>query len=218
MKKLQHFLRTGQGKIVAIFIILIIALFAYYFYELSKGEVTKTQDISISETDHVRGAQTGSVTMVEFGDFQCPACGAYEPIVRKVVADNPNTLKIVFRHFPLTTIHQNALLAAKASEAASLQGKFWEMHDMLYDHQTDWSGSLDARDLFVSYAKQLNLDQVKFSNDLNSKAIEDKILAEYKEGVNLGVNSTPSFFINGVLIKNPQSLEAFESLIKNVNK
>lgn len=215
MKKLQHFLKTGQGKIVASFIILIIALFAYYFYELSKGRVVKTQDIIISETDHVRGAQTGTITMVEFGDFQCPACGAYEPIVRKVVADNHNTLKIVFRHFPLTTIHQNSLLAAKASEAASIQGKFWEMHDMLYDHQADWSGSLNAHDLFMSYAKDLNLDQVKFNNDLNSKAIEDKILAEYKEGVNLGVNSTPSFFINGVLIKNPQSLEAFETLIKN---
>lgn len=218
MKKLQHFLKTTQGKVIAGLVVIIVALFAYYFYALSNGQVNTIQDITISNTDHVRGALNGTVTMVEFGDFQCPACGAYEPLVRKVMADNPTTLKIVFRHFPLTQVHQNALLAAKASEAAGVQGKFWEMHDMLYDNQQTWSAGLNARDFFVNYAKTLGLDVAKFSNDINSKAIEEKILAEYQEGTKLGVQGTPSFFINGKKIENPQSPEAFNELIKQAAK
>lgn len=218
MKKLQHFLRTTQGKVIAGLVAIFVVLFAYYFYAMNNGQVNSTQDITISNTDHVRGALNGTVTMVEFGDFQCPACGAYEPLVRKVVADNPTTLKIVFRHFPLTQVHQNALLAAKASEAAGVQGKFWEMHDMLYDNQQAWSSGLNARDFFVNYAKTLGLDVAKFSNDLNSSAIEAKILAEYQEGAKLGVQGTPSFFINGKKIENPQSPEAFNELIKQASK
>lgn len=219
MKKLQHFLRTGQGQFIASLIVIFVALFAYYFYAQSTGQVNKIEEIVISNTDHVRGAPDGKVTLVEFGDFQCPACGAYEPLVRKVLADNPTILKVVFRHFPLTQVHQNALLAAKASEAAGLQGKFWEMHDMLYANQKDWSLGLNARDFFVNYAKTLGLDEAKFATDLNSPAIEAKILAEYQEGVKLGVNSTPSFFVNGKkLSENPQSPEAFSKLIQEAAK
>ena len=218
MKKLQHFLRTTQGKVIAGLVTIFVALFAYYFYAVSNGQVKDVEEVVISDTDHVRGALDGKVTLVEFADFQCPACGAYEPLIRKVLADNPTTLKIVFRHFPLTQIHQNALLASKASEAAGVQGKFWEMHDMIYDNQQAWSGGLNARDFFVNYAKTLGLDAVKFSNDINSKAIEEKILAEYKEGVKLGVQGTPSFFLNGKKIENPQSPEAFNELIKQATK
>jgi protein-disulfide isomerase len=219
MKKLHHHLKTPQGRFVAVVAGIIIILFAYYFYAMSNDSSPgTTSEITLSDTDHVRGAKEGKVTMVEFGDFQCPACGAYEPLVRQVVTDNKTSLKIVFRHFPLTQIHQNALLAAKASEAAGLQGKFWEMHDMLYDKQNDWSGTLNARDSFVIYANTLGLDTTKFKNDLNSKAVEEKILAEYKEGVNLGVQGTPTFFINGKKIDNPQSLDAFNTLVKDVGK
>ena len=219
MKKLQHFLRTGQGQFIASLIVIFVALFAYYFYAESTGQVNKTEEIVISNTDHVRGAQDGKVTLVEFGDFQCPACGAYESLVRKVMADNPTTLKVVFRHFPLTQIHQNALLAAKATEAAGLQGKFWEMHDILYENQKDWSLGLNARDFLMEYAKNLKLDTAKFSADLNSPALEEKILAEYKEGNKLGVQGTPTFFINGKkLLENPQSPEAFNKIIQEAAK
>ena len=151
-----------------------------------KGDVT-TKEMTVTATDHVRGAQDGKVTLVEFGDFQCPACGAYEPIIRQVLADNKDTLKFSFRHFPLTQMHKNALLAAKASEAAALQGKFWEMHDILYDKQEEWGEALNARDFILTYANTINLDVKKFTTDLDKKEIEDKILAEYKEGVSLGV-------------------------------
>ena len=218
MKKLQHFLRTTQGKFIAGLVVIFVALFAYYFYAESNGQVSTTTEVVVSNTDHIRGALDGKVTMVEFGDFQCPACGAYEPLVRKVIADNGATLKVVFRHFPLTQVHQNALLAAKASEAAGLQGKFWEMHDMLYDNQKDWSLGLNARDFLMEYAKNLKLDTAKFSTDLNSSAIEKKILAEYQEGVKLGVQGTPTFFVNGKKIENPQSPEAFNKLIQEAAK
>lgn len=222
MKKISHFLtnflKKPEGKFVTGLTLVIIALFAYYFYAMRDYKPVPAIEIEVSATDHVRGALDGKVTLVEFGDFQCPACGAYEPIVRQLLKDNNKTLKLVFRHFPLTQIHQNALLSAKATEAAALQGKFWEMHDIIYDKQKEWSEGLNARDLFLAYATTIGLDTKKFSQDLNNKSIEDKILAEYKEGAKLGIMGTPTFFVNGKRIENPQSLEAFDKLIKEAAK
>jgi protein-disulfide isomerase len=218
MKKLSRFVKTTEGKFIAGVVTLIVVLFAYYFYAAKTESNTQVSEINISDTDHVRGAMDGKVTLVEFGDFQCPACGAYEPLLRKVETDNAKILKVVFRNFPLTQIHQNALIGAKAAEAAGLQGKFWEMHDMLYANQTEWSTGLNARDFILTYATTIGLDTKKFQADLNDKAIEEKILAEYKEGVKLGVAGTPSFFLNGQKIQNPQSPEAFNELIKQAAK
>ena len=214
MKKLHHHLKTTEGKFVLGLIILIVGLFAYYFYATSGVSTVANKDIVISTTDHVRGKPDAKLTLVEFGDFQCPACAAYEPLVRQVTADNKDVLKVVFRHFPLTQMHQNALMGAKAAEAAGMQGKFWEMHDMLYDKQKEWSLGLNARDIIMGYAVTLKLDTKKFSDDLNSKAIEDKILAELKEGTQLDVQGTPTFFLNGRRLENPQSLEAFDKIIR----
>lgn len=203
-----------EGKFVLGLSIVIVAIFAYYFYTTDSTSSTGSQEITISTTDHVRGKLDGKLTLVEFGDFQCPACGAYEPLVRQVTADNKDTLKVVYRHFPLTQMHQNALIGAKAAEAAGLQGKFWEMHDMLYDKQKDWSEGLNARDIIMGYASTLKLDMKKFEADLNSKAVEEKILGELKEGTRLGVQGTPTFFLNGKKLENPQSLEAFDKIIR----
>ena len=214
MKKLSRFLATTEGKFLTFIGALVLLSFAYYFYAMSTQANLPTPEVTINERDHVRGTVGGKVTLVEFGDLQCPACAAYEPIVRQVIADNAGTLQFVFKHVPLTQIHQNALLSAKASEAAALQGKFWEMHDILYDKQTEWSGSLNARDMFVGYATTLGLDAEKFSTDLNNASIEEKIIAEYKEGVSLGVQGTPTFFLDGKKLDNPGSVDAFNKLIK----
>lgn len=215
MKKLSHFLRTTEGKFVAFVVAVVVLSFAYYFYAMKGGADAPIPEVTVSESDHVRGAAGAKVTLVEFGDLQCPACAAYEPIVRQVLAENPGVLQLVFKHYPLTQIHQNALIAAKASEAASLQGKFWEMHDMMYDTQKDWAGSLGARDIFITYATTLGLDVAKFTQDLNSEDIEKKIIAEYKEGTSLGVRGTPTFFVNGKLIESPGSVEAFNTVIRD---
>jgi protein-disulfide isomerase len=218
MKNVHKALKHPQGKLLVVFALLIIALFTYYFYAMSKRGAVSTATVEVSDTDHVRGAVGAKATLVEFGDFQCPACGAYEPLVRKVLADHKDTLAVVFRHFPLTQIHQNALLAAKASEAAGLQGKFWEMHDMLYDKQGEWSATLNARDFMISYAKVLKLDTQKFSTDLGSDAIEKKVLAEYQEGVKLGLMGTPTFFLNGKQLTDIKSAQDFEQAVANVTK
>ncbi len=213
MKKLHHFLKSVEGKFISGLVIVVALLFAYYFYATSSDVTSPTQEITISETDHVRGKQDAKLTIVEFGDYQCPACGVYEPLIRQVTEDNKDILKVVFRHFPLIQIHQNALLGAKAAEAAGVQGKFWEMHEMLYDKQEEWSKGMNAHDFIMNYATTLGLNTKKFSEDLNSKVIEEKILAEFREGVKLGVQGTPTFFLNGKKIENPTSLEAFNKLI-----
>lgn len=214
MKKLHHQLKSTEGKFVLGITLVVALLFAYYFFAKPSPVSNEVSEITISKTDHVRGAADGKVTLVEFGDFQCPACAAYEPIIRQVTEDNKTVLKVVYKHFPLTQIHQNALISAKAAEAAGVQGKFWEMHDILYDKQAEWSTGLTARDMIMGYAAELKLDTKKFSDDLNSKAIEDKIFAEAKEGTTLGVQGTPTFFLNGKKIESPRSLEAFDKLIR----
>ncbi len=214
MNKLPRFFTTTEGKFLTFIGALVVLSFAYYFYAMNSRENAPVKEVTINEQDHIRGTVGAKVTLVEFGDFQCPACASYEPILHKVMADNVGTLQFVFRHFPLTQIHQNALLAAKASESAALQGKFWEMHDILYEKQTEWSGGLNARDMFVGYATTLGLDAEKFLSDLSNASIEGKILAEYKEGVSLGVGGTPTFFLNGKKIDNPGTVEAFNKLIK----
>jgi protein-disulfide isomerase len=215
MKKLSRFLTTTEGKFLTFIAAAVLLSFAYYFYAMNNKANQPAAEVTVSEQDHVRGAVAAKVTLVEFGDFQCPACGAYEPLIRQVEADNANVLRVVFKHFPLTQIHPNALLAAKASEAAGLQGKFWEMHDILYDKQTEWSGTLSARDAFIAYAGTLGLDVAKFTQDLNNQSIEDKVVAEYKEGIRLGVQGTPTFFLNGKMIQNPSSPEEFNKLIQD---
>ena len=219
MKKMSHFfLKTTEGKFLGSIGIIIVLLFGYYFYATSKNPevLSDVTPVVLSQTDHVRGAKDGKVTLVEFGDFQCPACAAFEPIIRQVMTDNKDVLKFSFRHFPLTQIHKNALLAAKASEAAALQGKFWEMHDILYDKQEEWGEALNAREFIMIYANTLKLDIKKFSNDLESKVLEDKILAEFKEGVKLKVEGTPTFFLNGKKVEDtPRNLADFNKMIRD---
>lgn len=217
MKKMSHFLKTTEGKFLTFIAAFVALSFAYYFYAVNSHDAAGPKDITITEQDHIRGSSTGTVTLVEFGDFQCPACAAYEPIVREVVASNAGTVKFVFKHYPLVQIHANALLSAKASEAAGLQGKFWEMHDMLYDKQGEWSGNLNARGLFNGYAESLGLDMVKFSQDIDNEAIQEKILAEYREGATLGVQGTPTFFVNGKKIDNPGSVEDFNKVLQTAS-
>lgn len=215
MKKIHHLLKSPEGKFLAGIGFIVVLLFAYYFFAVSSSKNgSQIVDITVTKTDHIRGAVDGKLTLVEFGDFQCPACSLYEPLVRQVMADNKTSLKVVFKNFPLTQIHQNGLLGAKAAEAAGLQGKFWEMHDMLYDKQPEWSTGINARDIVMGYASVLKLDTKKFSDDLNSKELEDKILAEVKEGISLGVQGTPTFFLNGKKLDNPSSLEAFDKIVR----
>jgi len=138
------------------------------------------------------------VTIVEFGDFECPACSAVQPLVKQILADNKGKITYVFRNYPLPQ-HQNAQIAAQAAEAAGAQGKYWEMHDLLFAKQADWSSSKSPLDIFSSYAKSLKLDVNKFSNDVKNNAYADKIQQDIDDGNALSINQTPSFYVNGIL-------------------
>jgi Na+/H+ antiporter NhaA len=143
------------------------------------------------ERDHIRGPARAPVTLVEYADFECPFCGQAEPVIRELLADYGD-LRYVFRHLPLTDVHQHATLAAEASEAAAVQNKFWEMHDQLLDHQ----GALTARDL-MRYAAEIGLDTERFVRDMRNDIGAAKIAADVDSADLSGVSGTPTFFING---------------------
>jgi protein-disulfide isomerase len=145
------------------------------------------------ERDHTQGSPDAPVTLVEYGDYQCPFCGAAYPIVKEVQARLGERLRFVFRNFPITTSHPHAALAAEAAEAAGAQGRFWEMHDHLYEHQRH----LKDADLHA-YAEQLGLDVARFDNELATHAHADRVREDFMSGVRSGVNGTPTFYINGV--------------------
>src|SRR3989344_4045732 len=151
-----------------------------------------TPESLVKKDSQVKGAAAAKVVVVEFADFQCPACRAAYPITKKLVADYKDKIKFVYRHFPLTDAHEYALQAAEAAEAAGEQGKFWEYHDLLFENQENL-----AEDDLINYAKQLNLDVGKFREVLDSGKYKDKVLADLADGQKAGVNSTPTFFING---------------------
>jgi len=169
----------------------------------------------VLSTDHFKGNENAKVTVVEYGDFQCPACAAYLPLVNKVFADvGSSTMRIVFRHFPLAQ-HVNGMPASKAAEASGKQGKFWEMHDILFENQIEWEKSPNPRIKFVEYAKALGLDIDKFSSDFDSKEVSEKINNDYKSGIAAKINATPTFFVNGEKIENPQTYEQFKKIIED---
>lgn len=159
-------------------------------------------------TAYTKGPDTAKVKIVEYADFQCPACAAAHPAVSQLLADYPNDVQLTFKHFPLSSIHPNALSAAKAAEAAGLQGKFFEMSDLLFQNQSTWSRNSRAEDIFVEYASSLGLDVEKFKTDMNDATIAAKIRSNYAEGVQKQVRGTPTFFVNDTLLTNNGALRS----------
>lgn len=156
---------------------------------------------------------SASVTLVEFGDYQCPACGAYYPVVQQMLNDFAGKMTFVFREFPLP-MHQNGQISAEAAVAAGLQGKYWEMHEALYSKQSDWGESTDARTRILGYAKDIGLNVDQFTKDLDSSKVKDFINRDVNDGDALGINATPTFYVNGQKIDNPPSVADFENIIK----
>lgn len=155
--------------------------------------------------DHVFGTTSQKVVLMEYGDFQCPGCGSLYPTLHPLKEKYKDQLTFVFRNFPLTSIHPNALAAATAAEASGLQGKWWEYHDKLYESQDDWSeSSTDERTgIFVGYAKELGLDTTMFKKDLENKKVQQKISRDQALGKKIGATSTPTLVLNGKIL--PQS-------------
>lgn len=167
----------------------------------------------VTAGDRVRGSINAPFTLVEYSDFQCPACSAYEPMIQRLIKENPEKVRLVYRHYPLRSIHANAQAAAEAAEAANIQGKFWEMHDVLFNTQTDWSNEKNPSAKFEEYARSLGLNVDQFKSDSKSKAVKDKIDADYSSGTRSGVQGTPTFFLNGKQITSPQTYEELSALV-----
>ena len=141
------------------------------------------------------------VILEEYGDYQCPPCGQLHPELKRLEHEYGDQLQVVFRHFPLTTIHKNAMAAAHAAEAARNQGKFWDMHDLLYRNQVEWAESADAKTIFVSYAQRLNLNLNQFNSDVGSNLINQRITADLQRGASMRVTGTPTVFLDGNLLR-----------------
>jgi protein-disulfide isomerase len=143
-----------------------------------------------------KGGASARVTLEEFSDFQCPACGGLAPGLKRVMAEYGDRARLVFRNYPLQ-MHRYAFIAARAAEAAGLQGKFWEMHDALYENQKEWSDSMEPRVQFDAYATRLGLDVQKFKADMERQELADRIRADMQRGNSLAVKGTPTIYLNG---------------------
>ena len=170
---------------------------------------------AVSANDWVIGNQEAQTILIEYSDFQCPACGAYYPLVHKLIQEQGANFKFVYRHFPLQQ-HQNAKPAAYAAEAVGRQGKFREMEDMIFVNQNDWSGSKKAEEIFREYASSIGLNLEQFDADRESEEAKDKVESDYQSGIRAGVNATPTFFLNGKKIQ-PRSYEEFVNYINGSN-
>ncbi|HVI72675.1 MAG TPA: thioredoxin domain-containing protein, partial [Pyrinomonadaceae bacterium] len=149
-----------------------------------------------AEPAHTLGPATAPAHVEEFGDFQCPPCGIFHPILEQMEEEFGDKLRVTFRQFPLVPAHRHALIAASATEAAGLQGKFWQMHKLIFDHQKDWKDSFDSRPIFEGYAKEIGLDIEKYKRDIESDAVAQRVFLDGKRGYSLGVKGTPTVFLN----------------------
>jgi protein-disulfide isomerase len=173
----------------------------------------------VTAEDIIIGSESAKLSLIEYADFQCPSCAAYHPLVSQLLNEYEGDVKLVFRNFPLRQTHKNAMKAAQAAFAADRQQKFKEMYDLLFQNQNAWAAENNPEELFVGYASEIGLDPEKFREDMNAEETRKFIEKQYSEAVNIGVSSTPTFYLNGTKINNPGNYEDFKKLIENeINK
>ena len=172
------------------------------------ASATLTQPVSAR--DHAEGPADPPLTLVEYGDYQCPYCGAAYPVVKRLQKTLGKKLRFVFRNFPLTQAHPYALIAAETAEAAALQGKFWEMHDLLFEQQ-----ALLEPDIIPTWAGRLGLDLERLGNDISQGVVEKRIQEDRQSGIRSGVNGTPTFFINGTRHDGPPDYDSLLAALES---
>jgi Na+:H+ antiporter, NhaA family len=189
--------RYAPFIIVGIVALVTIGAGAMLYQSKAKPPITvaKEQFAPEEKSAHVRGPADAPVTLEEYGDFQCPPCGALAGPLREIEREFGRKMRVIFRNFPFD-VHQHARAAACAAEAAGLQGHFWEMHDLLYREQAAWSKAPDVQQLFESYAAMLRLDVPRFTKDAASAETKERVAADQERGSSLGVKKTPTIFVN----------------------
>lgn len=203
----------SKGFLAVIAAIILVFAGIFVFSGHKKAE-SPGKSSSSKPTNHIKGEGKSGVTLVEYGDYQCPYCAQYFPIVKAVQEKYNDQIFFQFRNFPLTNLHPNAFSAARAAEAAAMQNKFWEMHDALYENQDQWAEMGDAAPYFSQLAEKIGLDSAKFKKDYASSAVNNLINADLAAGTKLGVEGTPAFFLDGKKIQVSQSVESFEKQIQ----
>jgi len=159
------------------------------------------------------------VTVEEFGDYQCPPCGQLHPGLKQLKEKQSATVNLIFRNLPLTTIHKNSLVAAQAAEAARMQNRFWEMHDLLYENQELWGEDINPRTIFLKWAAELGLDTARFAADMDGKQVKMRIEADQEAAAELGIHGTPTVLVNGrQLRENATTAEGIQAAIDYVSK
>lgn len=210
---------TSEAKILSVIGVITAVLVIGAVFFLSQPEKPVTVDSSklIKEDSLKMSSDSAKLTVVEFGDYQCPACALAHPGIKKAISEYPGQVNFVFRHFPLAQ-HKNAEIAAQTVEAAKIQGKLWEMHDKLYETQPEWESEVNALDIFMKYAGEFGMDVEKFATDAVSDPVKQKVRSDLTDGLALGVNSTPTFYFNSELYKNGVSYENFKAEIEKYLK
>lgn len=198
--------------VIAAIILIFVGIFVFTGNKDSKDSKSGSSKSGTVSNNTIGKGSTG-VVLLEYGDFQCPYCGQYYPIVKQVQEKYNDQITLRFMHFPITSAHQNAFAAARAAEAAGKQGKFWEMYDQLYSNQTAWSSASDPATAFQTYARLIGIDATKFKQDYASSVVNDTINADMASGTDKGVTGTPTFYLDGKKIEVTQSVDDFSKQI-----
>lgn len=171
----------------------------------TKGSI-KREPLPGAQPPHVRGQEGAPVTLEEFADFQCGQCANFHHVLKRIESSYGSRVRVIFRNLPLQTIHKNAFSAARAAEAAAVQGRFWQMHDMLYEKQEEWNKSAEPRVQFTEYAKGLGLDLDRFRSDMDSERVVARIRDDFDRAQSLRLTGTPTVFLNGTELPPERSL------------
>ncbi len=213
-------LKVIIGIVVLIVIVFFMAKGSYKKSEdkIENTNTTQASTLEIKGNDWAIGSTTAKVVLVEYLDFECEACGAYYPLIRQIKDEYKESILFVVRYFPLPG-HKNSKTAAYAVEAAGKQGKFWEMHDVLFNKQKEWGeGQFTNQNQFEKYAIEAGVNIEQWKKDVTSDEVKKRVDDSYKEAVSLNLQGTPSFFLNGKKIENPQGYEPFKKLIDEALK
>jgi protein-disulfide isomerase len=194
--------------LIALLVVVLVSGSVWY-----SNKVGATYNDGVVVTPHITGNENATITLTEYSDFECPACGQFQPMVTEILSKYGDNIKFEYKHYPLIQIHKYAQIAATAAEAAGQQGKFFEYADKLFLNQKEWTKSSNPTVLFTKYATELGLDVDKFNKQQRSSLLNDRVKADMMEARNLGLTSTPSFFLNGTKME-IKSFEDFTAQIE----
>jgi protein-disulfide isomerase len=182
--------------------------------EEASGSDTKPLTVDLKGGGHFRGPENAEVTLVEFGDYQCPSCGAYHPFVKEILNRYPKQVRLEFHHFPLISIHPNSMAASKAAEAAGEQGHYWEMHDALFEYQNQWAAAPDPKPIFTAIANRIGINGTILVQTMDSPRLQERVLQDVQRGDAASIQAVPTFFINGQQVHIKLSMEDFVQVIE----